>query len=279
VARDRVAKDRIAKDHIIPVSHLDLDLTANSGQVFRWVKPSDIKPPETKVDTLSSFDEANTYVIPAAEHLAVVWQAKPDELHLYCEDADLDFWKRYFALDVDYDSIIRRLSSADTRLAEITRVCDGVRVLRQPLFETVATFMASQNNNIPRIKKNVARMCEGLTCPFPTPSELASRLSINDCGLGYRRQSILDMARSWDGLQLQLGKSYAEDKQTLMQVRGIGPKVADCICLFGLGHTEAYPVDTWMRKADAKYHFPLVHGIEGIEQQFVFTWMRLFARD
>jgi len=64
-----------------------------------------------------------------------------------------------------------------------------------------------------------------------------------------------------------------------MQVRGIGPKVADCICLFGLGHTEAYPVDTWMRKADAKYHFPLVHGIEGIEQQFVFTWMRLFARD
>ncbi len=210
---------------------------------------------------------------------------------------DRAFWRRYFALDVDYRAI-RQAYAADATLARCLAFAPGIRVLRQDFFETLVTFIASQNNNIPRIRKIVEGLCEhfgeavgagpdGLVRhAFPSPDRLAQLTDADLAPLhaGYRADYIRCAGKAFAGaagkrLQARIAQlSTDEARAALLELRGVGPKVADCVLLFGLGRFDSFPVDVWIRRALADL-FP--QGLPacalptaGIAQQYIFHFAR-----
>ena len=135
-----------------------------------------------------------------------------------------------------------------------------LRILKQDLFEMIISFIVSANNNIPRIKGIIDRMCiacgekMGTYCAFPTAKALAEKDEIffKEIGLGYRAPYILKTARLIANNNFDLIKLVSFDtesaKKMLLILPGVGPKVADCILLFGLNRYDVFPVDTWIEK-------------------------------
>ncbi len=210
------------------------------------------------------------------------------------------FWAEYFALDIDYPLLLDRMRAAHRGLAACIGHAPGIRVLRQPFFETLVTFLISQNNNIPRIRGIVDRLCRGLGEPldeaerywsFPSAERLAgcSEADLAFLRAGWRAGYILDAARRTAEGRLsedELRRLPLDAARTrLMETRGVGPKVADCVLLYGLGRWDAYPVDVWIRRADralftARVKDPAAYlnrktgGCAGIAQQYIFAWAR-----
>ena len=207
-------------------------------------------------------------------------------------------WERYLSLDTDYDEIDRAIISAldDDGCAVMKRAAEagsGIRILRQDPWEALCSFIISQNNNIPRIKKIISALSEAFgekiadgAYSFPTPEALAAAGEERIFALktGFRASYITDAARKVADGELDLNsviacKSYEKAAEMLMNVRGVGPKVAACALLFGFGYTEAFPIDTWMKKVAAR-HFP--NGLDhsrfgsaaGIAQQYLFYMER-----
>ena len=147
----------------------------------------------------------------------------------------------------------------------LDEACDkaaGLRLLNQDKEEMIFSFIISQNNNIPRIKGIISRICEGLGqktenprgayYTFPSASALASREAdyYKSLGAGYRDAFICDTARriADEGISKLFNLSDEDLRRELLSYRGIGPKVADCISLFGFGRRACFPVDTWIEK-------------------------------
>ncbi|MBR4206435.1 MAG: DNA-3-methyladenine glycosylase 2 family protein [Clostridia bacterium] len=178
--------------------------------------------------------------------------------------ADFDaIWRSYLDLDTDYEEGEHVILAAmpDERSRRVMQAAldagRGIRILRQDPWETLVTFILSQNNNIPRIKKLVARLAEAAG-RFPLPADL---LSIGTEGLyvlgaGYRCGYLTDAAEKVLAGEVCLSRAASlppdEARAELMKIRGVGPKVADCVLLFGLHKTEAFPVDVWIKKALAE---------------------------
>ena len=140
----------------------------------------------------------------------------------------------------------------------------GLRILKQNPFETLISFIISANNHIPRIKSIIERLCFelGEKCDgfyaFPTPQRLAGQTVsfYEKCGLGYRASYIYETANEiCNGFNLErLYDMPSKDAKTqLCALKGVGPKVADCILLFGYGKTDVFPVDTWIKKVYNTY--------------------------
>ena len=225
--------------------------------------------PRTTPDTPSAYD------IPALGGIAHVEQLG-DELRI-TGVCDVDRWIHYLALDEDYGSYLSRMHAlGNLDMDRMLMKGDGIRVLNQDPFEMAITSIITQNNNIPRIKRCIERLCGGPREPFPDAISIASKLETDDCGLGYRRDYLrcfcADEGKWLDWLN-QGEHSLDDDMGMLMGYCGIGPKVASCICLFGLGHKDAYPVDVWMKRAEKQYGIPVIPEIAGIQQQFIFSWM------
>lgn len=181
------------------------------------------------------------------------------------------FLRETFDLDVDFGSIKKALSE-DKQISQIWHRAKGVRLLKQPIFETIISFMISANNNIPRIQQSIEKISslwgekrcfqKSAYYLFPKPEALAKATeeALRQCGLGYRAPDVLAMARSVaEGrfYLLELGQSSLDTaKEMLMAHRGIGTKVSDCILLFGLHKTEAFPMDTWIKKVLQNYLLP-----------------------
>lgn len=199
-------------------------------------------------------------------------------------------WRSYLALDEDYGRINEELISsapegADRDEFRFAVSCgDGIRILRQDKFETLVSFIVSQNNNIPRIKKIIAAMCEkyGRDGAFPTPEALcdAGEDGLFALRCGFRAAYIYDAARKVADGAIDLGAidrcaDYGKCAEELMKIKGVGPKVSACALLFGFGKTEAFPVDVWMKKALAERYSagfdPSCFGrYAGIAQQYIF---------
>lgn len=196
------------------------------------------------------------------------------------------FFLHYFALDEDYAAIQKRLRRS-RRLSAAIDHAPGIRVLHQDFFEMLLSFIISQNNNIPRIRGIIERLCEGLGRPlaeggyaFPDPEALAG-LQEEDLAFlraGWRAGYLLDAARRTadgrlDAEQLA-AMPTADARALLMETRGVGPKVADCVLLYGLGRAEVCPMDVWMKRAMARL-FPrgmprCAEKEAGIAQQYLF---------
>ncbi len=167
----------------------------------------------------------------------------------------------------------------------------GIRVLRQPFFETVLSFIISQNNHIPRITGIVQRLREhfgsqlapGLFA-FPAPEVLAA-LEPDDLAplrAGFRAKYMIDAAKKIaEGTvneKIMQSLSDQEARAHLKQIYGVGDKVADCVLLFSQGRFNTVPMDVWMKRALAAF-FPSGYPDEvlpygGIAQQFTFNWAR-----
>ncbi|MCL2675844.1 MAG: hypothetical protein FWE84_04590 [Firmicutes bacterium] len=171
-----------------------------------------------------------------------------------------DYFCHYFDLGANYGNIVKSLSGFP-ELNDDIEAGRGIHILRQQLFETIISFIISANNNIPRIKGIIGRICERFGrqmdgfYAFPTPFELQD-VKTEDyaaLGAGYRAEyleSTVKVLLNSDVLTKLPQMAYADAVKTLMTLKGVGRKVADCICLFALHHTRCYPVDTWIQKRD-----------------------------
>ena len=200
-------------------------------------------------------------------------------------------WVPYFDLERNYLRIREAIPASDTYMRSAARGGKGIRVLRQDPWETLVTFIISQRKSIPAIKASVemlaTRFGEIKTTPyetlytFPSASQLekASDQDLADCKLGYRVSYIKDaVAKVLRGSLDLPGLSGLPDMDVfnaLKTVRGVGDKVAACVCLFSYGRTGVAPVDTWIHKIIVCEYggvdpFPAYGESAGILQQYAF---------
>ncbi len=196
-------------------------------------------------------------------------------------------WKDYLDMDRDYEGINRSLSSYE-KLQTAAATGYGIHILNQEPWEALCSFIISQNNNIPRIKKIIEKLCrlygkeiKGGVYAFPTPAALlaAGEEGVAQSGCGFRTRYILGAAAQVESGELipdeLMGLSYGQAFERLLQLKGVGPKVANCVLLFGLRHTEAFPVDVWIKRVMEKYFEPdfdpaVFGSYAGIAQQYLF---------
>lgn len=213
-----------------------------------------------------------------------------DEVCFDCSQEEYDaVWKDYFDMSRDYCAIKSAiLATGDEYLSAAVKFGYGLRVLRQDLWETLVSFIISQRNNIPRIKSTIFKLCRG-SVNFPSAAELAefSDEELKSCGLGYRAKYVKDIAQNVCNGKFDLEKlrnlDYAQAIDYLKTQNGVGNKVANCVALFGLHKTEAFPIDVWIRRIiDTHYngHFDTSRftGYAGIVQQYMFYYERAKGR-
>lgn len=255
----------------------DIRQIADSGQIFRLCRW-----------------EQDTYRLTAKDRYLEIRQQE-DELELSCSRQEFeDIWSRYFDLDMDYGRIKSQIDPADTYLTAAASYGGGIRILRQDPWEMLVTFLISQQNNIPRIRKCIEELCRRFGPEkhnfrgeryygFPAPETLAEagEEGMCVCNLGYRNKYIARCAKMVAegsfSLEKLNKKSYRETKDKLKELYGVGTKVADCICLFGYHHIEAFPVDTHIQAVIENHYpdgFPLerYEGYAGILQQYLFYY-------
>ncbi len=198
----------------------------------------------------------------------------------------------FFDLERDYGKIKESyMNLGDIHISEACKYGGGIRILKQDIFEALISFIISQNNNIPRIKGIIERLCEGFGkkidggYAFPTPDDLKG-VTIDDLSplrCGFRAKYIVDAVDKVCSGEIDLESlktlSYDDAKAQLMHIKGVGEKVANCVLLFGGGHLSAFPIDVWIRKTVEHFYGddfnPEIFGdTAGIAQQYLFYYAR-----
>ena len=238
----------------------------------------------------------------------------------HCPNDEFAFWEHYFDLETDYDAYIRAIDPMDDYLSKAAAFGNGIRILNQDLWEMIITFIISQQKTIPAIRALVETLSEkygtrykipptvsGYYYSFPSAEEL-NRASLDDLlalKLGYRAKYIKRTCEDVCSGKLDLDRlmklNYADSMEVLLSCYGIGVKVANCICLFGLHHIGAFPVDTWIKKILLREYAPKSHctghvpetrlcealiaenfskypGFAGVLQQYIFFYEREFSQ-
>lgn len=263
-------KDKI---YIKNTSCFDLAQTLDCGQAFRWTQD------DNGVWCGIAFGK---YIELSNENgnIVITNSNKQDFENI---------WYNYFDLNRDYSSIIAEVSSNET-IAKAADFCSGIRLLNQEPWEALCSFIISQNNNIPRIKGIIERLCENFGTKikggYTFPSvDVISKLTVEDLSVirsGFRAKYIIDAAQkvSSGDICLEALKStdYDTAREIIMSIKGVGPKVADCVLLYGLGHKNAFPRDVWINRAldqlfDGKIP-DCVKDYGGIVQQYIFHYIR-----
>ena len=240
---------QLTSTHIPIDQPLDLPLTLESGQAFRWHNVDGVWSGfiEGRLLTLERDDAGLRIAYDPAAH--------PDAARAV---------RDYFRLDDDLPAIYARLCE-DERLAAAVRQHWGLRILRQDPWECLIAFICSQNSNIPRIAGMQAKLADTLgeraalgtltRRAFPTPEALAAagEPRLRELGLGYRAKYVAGTAEAvaTGGLDLSALRAapYDDAKAALLELTGVGEKVADCVLLFALDKLEAAPIDRWVRRA------------------------------
>ena len=238
--------------------NFDLDQIYKSGQCFRWKKCSML-----------------SYKMPIADEEIKISEFASD---IFSKSDCEDEIRYYFDMDTDYlDIETEAYHTHDQYLIKCYEFGKGIRILRQDLWETLITFIISQNNNIPRIKKSVNAICNG--SHFPTPEELME-MDLSDKGLGYRDKYIKDACKHFMNPRYVLrlcSNDHDVVRDALKDIRGVGDKVADCVRLFGLHHLEAFPIDTHIKQViDREYGGKMPEWAHskyaGVFQQYIFYY-------
>ncbi|MBU7034761.1 MAG: DNA-3-methyladenine glycosylase 2 family protein [Theionarchaea archaeon] len=234
--------------HTIHLSQpLNLYHTLNSGQVFRWHNRNGTWEGIVRGEFIRLFEN--------------------DGIHCTCDE---DFLIWYFRLDDDLDTILSTIDK-DIHIHRATTVLHGLRLIRQDPWECLISFICSSFNNVARIKQIVEKLCRAFGAPlpscrgyeFPSPETLADAPVevLRKCGLGYRDVYVQKTAQALvDGFPLyELRKMpYLEAKKALLQLPGVGHKVADCVLLFSLDNLEAFPCDTHVRSCITQLYNPTI---------------------
>jgi len=306
---------------LVRIEHIkdfNLDHIFNCGQCFRWVKEEDgsytgvafgkivnmktiqsrqLKPiqiSETEQDMIGS--DAGGLDAVGLDSAGLELGGLVDLEINQANKVDFEkIWEHYLDLERDYGIIKKRLCKTDPVMAKAVEYGYGIRILNQDKWETIVSFLISQNNNIPRIKKCIEALCENFGdyigeyrgrkyYDLPKP-QILSRLSIDDlagCRLGYRAKYIIESAKQIerDGIE--------ETFEYLNTLCGVGPKVANCVLLFSMEKADCFPIDVWVKRVMSQ-----LYGIDeddtnamlayseknfgeygGIAQQYLFYYIR-----
>ncbi len=246
------------------------------GQVFRFGK-----------------NESGDYFVLSNSHKATITET-PLTYEITCDDTE--YFVNYFDLKTDYNIAKQYLSKFDI-LKPMIEFGHGIRILKADPLEMIFSFTISQNNNIKRIKQIIERLCELSKSPnnpkhFPTIEELANApLSFySSLGAGYRDKFLKELSTTLLNVDLNEISKLSTDNlyNYLLSLKGIGPKVASCILLFGFGRNEKFPVDTWLeqvyynhfskekrtRPEIQKYFEDQFGQYSGLAQQYLFYYER-----
>ena len=236
----------------IPCSQpFSLDQTLRCGQVFRWDRAAD-----------------GTWTGVVGDSVIHIRQ---DGRKLTFDGVSGPFIRHYFSLDMDLGQVIASIDR-DSFIHKAITSCTGLRLIRQPKWECLVSYICSTNSNIPVIRKRIAHLAEqfgnaietdeGTYYSFPGPSDISCRGSsaLDSCRLGYRSPYVFKTAcrindpESWEATVSAM--PYEEARRELMQYAGVGPKAADCILLFAFQKYEAFPVDVWIRRIMQQQYLP-----------------------
>lgn len=271
---------------VIKNEHFSVRQICESGQCFR-------------LELLKEWEEADgkvhrKYGLPAFGRYLEIGQCG-QTVDLSCTQEEFEaVWKGYFDLEEDYGKLIASIDPEDTYLCRAAAFGSGIRILRQDLWEMIISFIISQQNHIGRIRKCVRLLCEryGAQCEkengeiyyaFPAPESLAEAgdEELYACNLGYRsryvRETAASVCRGEVDLAAVAAMDYEDALKELQKLSGVGAKVANCVCLFALHNTEAFPVDTHINKVlreqyPAGFPFERYAGYAGSLQQYIFYY-------
>lgn len=257
----------------------DISQTFDCGQTFRFERVSE--------NTFEGVAHGKLLRL-SQEECSVTLNCTSDEFE--------NIWKRYLALDRNYEDINSFFASgSDEVLKRAALYGKGIRILRQDPWEALCSFIISQNNNIPRIKKIISALSERFGEPFecggrtyyafPTAKSLADAGTdaIFELRTGFRAKYISDAAQKVASGEIDLDMISSlptkEALDELMRIKGVGPKVASCALLFGFDKSDAFPIDVWVKKVFEKYYpngFDILSFGEnaGIAQQYLFYYER-----
>lgn len=269
---------RKVKNQIIieNVKSFDLDETFECGQCFRWNKINNKEYIGVVKDKVLKIEKIANKII--------LKDTKMEDFK--------SFWLDYFDLNLNYDEIKLELSKINVTLKNACNFAPGIRILKQEPWETLCSFIISQNNNIPRIKGIIERLCQkygnhlfGNFYMFPEAKVIA-KLNLEDLAFlrcGFRDKYILDAAKKVTNgdinLDLISDMPIEKARLELMKINGVGKKVAECVLLYGMHRLEAFPEDVWIKKAMEKL-FPKYDSYKfgkfaGIAQQYIYHYTRM----
>ncbi len=278
-------KYKITKDAIIIDSAEDFNPKhiCECGQMFRFWASGD------------------TYIVASQNYVAKI---EPHGSGYIISTANPRYFVKYFDLDYDYSAAKTELSRCP-QLAEAIKFGGGIRIINANPLETIFEFIISANNNIKRIKQIVERLCAigedvvttfGTYKAFPSVRDLANQPQewYNTLGAGYRAgylKATADFLATVD-MDAICSMPSAELYAWLLKLKGVGPKVASCILLFGFGRREFFPVDTWVEQVYNNYFFAGQKSRKqiqtffessfkersGLAQQYLFYFMRSLGK-
>jgi len=264
----------------------NLKATLTSGQTFRWKYNGGYW--ENIIQ--------NKYVKLEKNNNNLIAEVFP-----YVEKSD--WLENYLQMNLDLNKVYKNFPQNDPHLNEAIRLFTGLRILKQDPWETIASFICSSNKQILQIEQIVEKICNnfGLLVynnlnSFPSANRISqcSENDLLDCGMGYRAKYLLKTAQMISSEKINLKElstlNYNLAKNKLLDLPGVGPKVADCILLFSYGFQDSFPIDTWIQKAIRQLYFksnPKKKTINnfikrhfkpnyGYAQQYLFHYMRTY---
>lgn len=226
-----------------------------------------------------------------------------------CEKDIKEVVEDYFDFNTNYEEIKEKLASVDEYLKQSIEFGNGIRILNQNLWETIISFIISANNNIPRIKGIIERISKKYGkkiewsgkeyYTFPTCEQLADATveDLRALGLGFRDKRVYETTKIFVNKEMTIQELIEEQdvntlREKLLTLPGVGPKVADCIMLFGLKRFEVFPIDVWVRRVMndlyiknedetkvknteiEKLAVEKYSNLAGLAQQYLFYWRR-----
>jgi len=269
---------------LLNADSFDISQILECGQCFRFKKLKEYK-----------------YTIIAYKKVLNIEQ-KGKNIEFYpCSEQDFkNIWINYFDLNTDYSKIKQELSK-DAVLKKAIEYAPGIRILNQETWECLISFIISQNNRIPMIKQAVRNISkkygdciEDEFYAFPTLEQLinANEEDLKQCKTGFRAAYILNACNMVKSGEVKLNEfdnmTTEQIRENLMTIKGVGPKISDCVLLFSQGRTEVFPTDVWIKRVMQYFYFDKEVSIKeihklayekfgklaGIAQQYLFNYAR-----
>tara|TARA_B100001123_G_scaffold225609_1_gene253965 strand:+ start:1720 stop:2595 length:876 start_codon:yes stop_codon:yes gene_type:complete len=274
----------------------DLHLALMGGQAFRW---------GVKGNTYRGVVGCLVLEVEVSEDMFTVQVLNSSSISGLSGDSLVEYVNSYFRVDENSAAIQSGLSE-DSILAPLVRDVGVIRILRQDPWECMVSYICSIDSNIPKIRTNVASMCQyfgseialmngGKDHGFPSIKSIAdsNEQILRSLKVGFRAPYLIGTARQLRDEMLDFSlmetQSLQESRQFLQSFPGIGPKVADCILLYSLDRLDAFPIDRWVRRAVSQLYFggqmppdkeirewafDRFGMLSGYAQQYLFEWGR-----
>lgn len=251
----------------IKIEPFSLKKTLECGQFFRFTKTND------------------TYIIHASGKIFSLFQ---EENLLYYEGVEESFLRHFFRLEEDLEAILMEMDR-DAVMQQAIQHSWGLRLIRQDPWECLISFLFSSAKAIPHIRCLIETFCrlfgekvtQGTYTGYSFPERSSIRLSnpLEELKAGFRTDYLARTSQCIDREQLFALKrlSYPEAKKRLMELAGVGKKIADCVLLYSLDFLEAFPIDTWIRRGIEKFYFHGKHVGEKRIEHFVQNYFGPYA--